>query len=78
MSTSEAPVADQQLAEISKLLTIMFMSAQCSVDPSDDDAVIQYHVKTGSLHRIVGLLACAGHPVSIPSNMPIVPSVKKE
>lgn len=70
--------ADNQLAEISKLLTVMFMSASCSTDPTDGDVVIQYHVKTGSLHRIVGLLACAGHPVSIPSNMPVVPAVKKE
>jgi hypothetical protein len=69
---------DNQLAEISKLLTVMFMSASCSTDASDDDVVVQYHVKTGSLHRIVGLLAGAGYPVRIPSNMPVVPAVKKE
>jgi hypothetical protein len=66
------------LTEISRLLTVMFMSASCSTDSTDDEVVIQYHVKTGALHRIVGLLACAGHPVSIPSNMPVVPAVKKE
>lgn len=59
------------LKEIASALTVMMMSAKCFVDSADDGAVIGYRIKTGAIHKVIGILACAGHPVSIPSNMPL-------
>jgi hypothetical protein len=61
----------EPLKQIAEHLTIMMMSAKCFVDHDDDDAVIGYRIKTGAIHRVIGLLAGMGCPVSIPSNMPL-------
>lgn len=57
-----------QLNEIASLLTRMFASAIAHVRGNDDE-VHAYTVKTGSLHKIVGILQGAGHSVIIPANM---------
>lgn len=56
------------LAEVAHLLTVMFGSATARVDEGGD--VLGYVVKTGALHRLVGLLQEHGHSVTIPARMP--------
>lgn len=63
MSEAEA------LKEIAERLTIMFASAKCYTNPADDDVVTGYKIKTGSIHRIIGILAGMGYPVMIPVNL---------
>lgn len=61
---------DALLKEIAERLTIMMMSAQCYVD--EENTVIGYKIKTGSIHRIVGMMEGAGYTVMMPSNMPVI------
>lgn len=46
-------------------LQIMLASAQ---QHSDGEVITGYTIKTGALHRIVGMMAGAGFPVSIPAH----------
>lgn len=67
--------AEETLKEISDQLTIMMMSAKCYVD--SEDTVTGYRIKTGAIHRVIGILAGAGCSVLIPSNMPLAEDAAK-
>jgi hypothetical protein len=56
-------VADE-LKQIAAHLTVMMGSAKPHIEGGD---VTGYTIKTGALHRIIGLLAGAGHPVTVPA-----------
>ncbi|SDX15768.1 hypothetical protein SAMN05518669_103426 [Variovorax sp. YR634] len=58
----------EALVQISGLLSSMFVSARAHVR-GEDEEVVGYTVRTGALHKIVGLLA-SYKPVIIPSNLP--------
>jgi hypothetical protein len=58
----------QALEKVSSLLTSMFASARAHVQGADE-IVVGYTVRTGALHKIVGILA-SYKPVIIPSNLP--------
>lgn len=53
------------LAQIADDVRIMLASSTELVDGLGN--VSGYQIKTGALHRIIGRLVCAGHPVSIPA-----------
>jgi len=67
--------AESTLKLIAEQLTIMMMSAHCYVD--GDGVVTGYRIKTGAIHRTIGILAGAGHHVSIPLNMPLAEETPK-
>lgn len=52
-----------ELREIAQNLQIMFASAQVH----GDEFVTGYTIKTGAIHRILGILALAGYPVRLPA-----------
>lgn len=57
------PAADDVLPKIVNELRIMLGSATELSDGIGD--IVGYQIKTGALHRILGLLSGAGHPVAI-------------
>lgn len=59
---------DQPLEEVASLLRVLLASSTEIVDDGGD--VVGYQIKTGALHRILGLLSAAGHPVTIPRRLP--------
>lgn len=59
-----APKHDDLLKGIRDNLNIMLASARTH---SDGDFVSGYTIKTGALHRIIGLLQIAGFPVIVPA-----------
>lgn len=55
----------ETLAQIADDVRIMLASSTELVDGLGN--VTGYQIKTGALHRIIGRLVCAGHPVTIPA-----------
>lgn len=55
----------ETLAQIADDIRIMLASSAELVDGLGD--VTGYQIKTGAVHRIIGRLVCAGHPVRIPA-----------
>jgi hypothetical protein len=53
------------LTQIADDVRIMLASSTELVDGLGN--VTGYQIKTGALHRIIGRLVCAGHPVTIPA-----------
>jgi hypothetical protein len=59
-------VNDDLLKQIAAHLTVMMGSAVPDFDGGSDGEVMGYRIRTGALHKIIGLLAGAGHPVIVP------------
>lgn len=65
MNTNQSK--DDALRQIGENLRVMLASSTELVDGAGN--VAGYQIKTGALHRILGVLSAAGHPVHIPAAM---------
>ena len=55
------------LQQIRDHLNVMLASAIPNFDGGNDGDVMGYHIRTGALHKIIGLLSGIGLPVNVPN-----------
>jgi len=65
-NTKVYAVPDPFVRELRRLLQTMINSAEVFV--GEDDTIIGYKIKTGALHKIVGLFADADDPLTMPAS----------
>jgi ribA/ribD-fused uncharacterized protein len=60
------PAQPEVLRQIQQHLNVMMGNATPNFDGGNDGDVTGYHIRTGALHRILGLMSGVGLPINVP------------